>query len=146
MGVRPMLTTQDRSSNVAEAGTVLASPQGPVVEVDGRRVINFSSSNYLGLATDGDILRAAHTALDEQGYGMAAGRVLSGTHRVHRELERELAAFLAMDGSLLYTSCFDANGGLFEVLLDESDAVFSDAFNHASIIDGIRLCRARRHV
>jgi len=124
---------------------VLASPQQPVVRLaDGRELINLCANNYLALANHPSIREAAHRALDRYGYGMASVRFICGTQDVHKELEARLSAFLRMDDTILYSSCFDANGGLFETLLDEQDAVISDALNHASIIDGIRLCKAQR--
>ncbi|HEX4152074.1 MAG TPA: glycine C-acetyltransferase [Steroidobacteraceae bacterium] len=124
---------------------IIASAQGAVVRLsDGREMINLCANNYLGLADDPAVLRAAHAALDRYGYGVASVRFICGTQQVHRELEERLAAFLGMEDAILYSSCFDANGGLFETLLGEEDAVISDALNHASIIDGIRLCKARR--
>ena len=124
---------------------VLGSPQQPVVRLaDGRELVNLCANNYLALANHPAVREAAHRALDRYGYGMASVRFICGTQSVHKELEARLAAFLGMDDAILYSSCFDANGGLFETLLDEQDAVISDALNHASIIDGIRLCRAQR--
>jgi glycine C-acetyltransferase len=124
---------------------VLGSPQQPVVRLaDGRELINLCANNYLALANHPAIREAAHRALDRHGYGMASVRFICGTQQVHKELEARLSAFLGMDDAILYSSCFDANGGLFETLLDEQDAVISDALNHASIIDGIRLCKAQR--
>ncbi|MBS0614434.1 MAG: glycine C-acetyltransferase [Proteobacteria bacterium] len=124
---------------------VIASPQGAAVRLtDGRELINLCANNYLGLANHPQVREAAHQAIDTYGYGMASVRFICGTQSVHRELEQRLSAFLGMDDTILYSSCFDANGGLFETLLDEQDAVISDALNHASIIDGIRLCKARR--
>jgi len=124
---------------------VLGSPQQPVVRLaDGRELVNLCANNYLGLANHPAVREAAHRAIDRYGYGMASVRFICGTQAVHKELEARLAAFLGMDDAILYSSCFDANGGLFETLLDEQDAVISDALNHASIIDGIRLCKARR--
>jgi glycine C-acetyltransferase len=124
---------------------VLGSPQQPLVRLaDGRELINLCANNYLALANHPSIREAAHRALDRYGYGMASVRFICGTQSVHKELEGRLSAFLGMDDAILYSSCFDANGGLFETLLDEQDAVISDALNHASIIDGIRLCKARR--
>jgi glycine C-acetyltransferase len=124
---------------------VIDSAQGPVVSLaDGREMINLCANNYLGLANHPAVLQAAHEALDRFGYGMASVRFICGTQTVHRELEERLSRFLAMEDAILYSSCFDANGGLFETLLDDKDAVISDALNHASIIDGIRLCKARR--
>ena len=124
---------------------VIASGQGPVIRLeDGREVINLCANNYLGLANHPELRRAAHEALDRYGYGMASVRFICGTQTVHRELERRLSAFLGTEDTILYSSCFDANGGLFETLTDEGDAIISDALNHASIIDGIRLSKARR--
>jgi glycine C-acetyltransferase len=124
---------------------VIGSAQGPVVRLaDGREMINLCANNYLGLANHPAILKAAHDALARYGYGVASVRFICGTQSVHRELEERLSKYLSMEDTILYSSCFDANGGLFETLLDEQDAVISDALNHASIIDGIRLCKARR--
>ncbi len=124
---------------------VIAGTQGPVVRLaDGRELINLCANNYLGLASDPTVVAAAHDALDGFGYGVASVRFICGTQRIHRELEERLSAFLGTEDAILYSSCFDANGGLFETLLGEEDAVISDALNHASIIDGIRLCKARR--
>jgi glycine C-acetyltransferase len=124
---------------------VIGSAQGATVTLaDGREMINLCANNYLGLANHPAVLKAAHDALERYGYGVASVRFICGTQTVHRDLEERLAAFLSMEDAILYSSCFDANGGLFETLLDEKDAVISDALNHASIIDGIRLCKARR--
>jgi glycine C-acetyltransferase len=124
---------------------VIASPQEPVVRLeDGREVVNLCANNYLGLADHPAVVAAAHAALDRHGYGMASVRFICGTQTAHRELERRLSAFLGTEETILYSSCFDANGGLFETLTDEQDAIISDALNHASIIDGIRLSKAKR--
>jgi glycine C-acetyltransferase len=124
---------------------VIGTAQGPVIKLqDGQEMINLCANNYLGLANHPAVLKAAHDGLSRYGYGMASVRFICGTQSVHRELEERLSAYLSMDDTILYSSCFDANGGLFETLLDEKDAVISDALNHASIIDGIRLCKARR--
>jgi glycine C-acetyltransferase len=124
---------------------VIGSAQGPVVELaDGREMINLCANNYLGLANHPAVVEAAHAALSRYGYGVASVRFICGTQSIHRELEQRLSAYLSMEDTILYSSCFDANGGLFETLLDEQDAVISDSLNHASIIDGIRLCKARR--
>jgi glycine C-acetyltransferase len=123
----------------------LRSPQGAVVLAgESGELINLCANNYLGLANHPAVIRAAHQALDRYGYGMASVRFICGTQEVHRELEARLSAFLGTEDTVLYSSCFDANGGLFETLLGEADAVISDALNHASIIDGIRLCKARK--
>jgi glycine C-acetyltransferase len=123
---------------------VLASPQGALVEAAGRRVLNLCANNYLGLANHPAVRAAAQRALDADGYGMASVRFICGTQSIHKTLEQRLARFLHTEDVILYSSCFDANGGLFETLLDERDAIISDALNHASIIDGIRLCKAQR--
>ncbi len=124
---------------------VIGSTQSAHIRLaDGSSVLNLCANNYLGLADHPDIVAAAHQALDRYGYGMASVRFICGTQTVHKELEARLSAFLGTDDTILYSSCFDANGGLFETILDEQDAVISDALNHASIIDGIRLCRAKR--
>ena len=124
---------------------VIGTAPGPVIKLtDGQEMINLCANNYLGLANHPAVLKAAHEGLTRHGYGMASVRFICGTQSVHRELEQRLSAYLSMDDTILYSSCFDANGGLFETLLDEKDAVISDALNHASIIDGIRLCKARR--
>jgi glycine C-acetyltransferase len=124
---------------------VIGSAQGPLVKLeDGREMINLCANNYLGLANHPAVLQAAHEGLARYGYGMASVRFICGTQSVHRDLEERLSAYLSMEDTILYSSCFDANGGLFETLLDEQDCVISDALNHASIIDGIRLCKARR--
>jgi len=124
---------------------VLASPQGPEVTlVDGKRVLVFCANNYLGLSSHPDVLAAAHRALDERGYGLSSVRFICGTQDLHRTLERKISEFLGTDDTILYAACFDANGGLFEPLLGEEDAIVSDSLNHASIIDGVRLCKAKR--
>ena len=124
---------------------VIGSTQSAHIELaDGSSVINLCANNYLGLADHPDIVAAAHQALDHYGYGMASVRFICGTQTVHKELEARLSSFLGTDDTILYSSCFDANGGLFETILDEQDAVISDSLNHASIIDGVRLCKARR--
>jgi glycine C-acetyltransferase len=133
-----------RAQGLFKGERVLEGPQGGVVEAGGREVINLCANNYLGLANHPAVRAAAQRALDEYGYGMASVRFICGTQQTHKELERRLARFLGTEDVILYSSCFDANGGLFETLLDERDAVISDALNHASIIDGIRLCKAQR--
>jgi len=124
---------------------VLAGPQGGVVRTGDHDVVNLCANNYLGLANHPSVREAAHRAIDRFGYGMASVRFICGTQSVHKQLEERLSRFLGKEDTILYSSCFDANGGLFETLLDESDAVISDALNHASIIDGIRLCKAQRY-
>ncbi len=124
---------------------VLSGPQGSVVHTGAREVVNLCANNYLGLANHPAVVAAARAALERFGFGMASVRFICGTQTVHKELEQRLSGFLGTEDAILYSSCFDANGGLFETLLDERDAVISDALNHASIIDGIRLCKAQRH-
>src|SRR3990170_8144425 len=140
---------QSELNIIREAGLykeehVLSSPQGVSIEVRGKRVLNMCANNYLGLSNHPAIVAACKAALDRWGYGMSSVRFICGTQDIHRELEHRLSSFLKMEDTILYTSCFDANTGLFETLLDERDAVISDELNHASIIDGIRLCKAKR--
>ncbi|MDN5786821.1 glycine C-acetyltransferase [Pseudorhodobacter sp.] len=124
---------------------LISGPQGARVMMGGRQMLNLCANNYLGLADHPDLIAAAHQALDGQGYGMASVRFICGTQDLHRALESRLAGFLETQDSILFAACFDANGGLFEPLLGAEDAVISDSLNHASIIDGIRLCKARRY-
>jgi glycine C-acetyltransferase len=137
-----------RSAGLHKPERVIGTPQSASVDVTagGRpgEVLNFCANNYLGLADNPEVVAAAKSALDRWGYGMASVRFICGTQEVHKELEARLSRFLGMEDTILYSSCFDANGGVFETLLDERDAVISDALNHASIIDGIRLSKARR--
>ena len=134
-----------RSAGLYKSERVITTPQRPRIGVaDGSEVLNFCANNYLGLADDPRVVAAAKAALDRWGFGMASVRFICGTQAEHKELERRLARFLGTDDAILYSSCFDANGGLFETLLDENDVVISDELNHASIIDGVRLCRAKR--
>jgi glycine C-acetyltransferase len=145
--MRPHLVTQldeIRSAGLEKQERVLTSPQGSVVSVLDREVLNLCANNYLGLADHPAIVAAAKEALDRWGYGMASVRFICGTQEVHKELEAALTDFLGTEDTVLHPSCFDANGGIFEALLEEKDAVISDALNHASIIDGIRLCKAQR--
>ena len=134
-----------RQAGLWKGERVLESPQGARVSVAGREVLNFCANNYLGLAAEPALVRAAQDGLARWGLGLASVRFICGTQTIHTELETAIARFLGTEDAILYTSCFDANGGLFETLLGEQDAVISDALNHASIIDGIRLCRAQRH-
>jgi glycine C-acetyltransferase len=133
-----------RRAGLEKPERVITSPQGSVVTVMQRDVLNLCANNYLGLADHPAIVAAAKEALDRWGYGTASVRFICGTQEVHKELEAALTDFLGTEDTILYSSCFDANGGIFEALLDEQDAIISDALNHASIIDGIRLCKARR--
>ena len=128
---------------------IIASPQSAHIEVnEGRRpqaeVLNLCANNYLGLASHPAVVEAAHNALEKWGYGLASVRFICGTQMIHKQLEAAISEFLGTEDTILYSSCFDANGGLFEALLDDQDAVVSDELNHASIIDGIRLSRAKR--
>ena len=134
-----------RDAGLYKAERVITSPQGADISVrGGKDVLNFCANNYLGLADDPRLVEAAKTALDSHGYGMASVRFICGTQDVHKDLEAAISDFLGTEDTILYSSCFDANGGLFETLLDENDAIISDALNHASIIDGVRLSRAIR--
>ena len=133
-----------REAGLEKPERMIGSPQGSVVAVMEKDVLNLCANNYLGLADHPEVIAAAKEALDRWGYGMASVRFICGTQEVHKELEDALTEFLGTEDTILYSSCFDANGGIFEALLDERDAVISDALNHASIIDGIRLCKARR--
>jgi glycine C-acetyltransferase len=136
---------QIRADGLYKTERVIESPQGSSIRVqDGKEVLNFCANNYLGLADDPRVVEAARQALDRWGYGLASVRFICGTQDVHKQLERRISAFLGTEDTILYSSCFDANGGLFETILGEQDAVISDELNHASIIDGIRLCKARR--
>jgi glycine C-acetyltransferase len=135
-----------RAAGLYKDEWVITSPQGAEVEVaGGKRVVNFCANNYLGLANHPELIAAAQEGLARYGFGMASVRFICGTQDIHKELEGKIAKFLGMEDAILYSSCFDANGGLFETLLDEGCAVISDALNHASIIDGIRLSKAQRH-
>lgn len=134
-----------REAGLYKAERVIASPQDAAIRLaDGQEVLNFCANNYLGLSNHPSLVAAAKDALDARGYGMSSVRFICGTQDIHRELEQRLSAFLGMEDTILYSSCFDANTGLFETLLDERDAVISDSLNHASIIDGVRLCKAKR--
>ena len=134
-----------RSAGLYKDERVIESPQGAVIDVGGRQVLNFCANNYLGLANHPEVVAAARRALDARGFGLSSVRFICGTQDLHKQLEQRLAAFLGTQDAILYTSCWDANGGLFETLLGPEDAIISDELNHASIIDGIRLCKAERH-
>ena len=142
---------QDTLEEIREAGLykierVITTPQSVEIKVqDGSEVLNFCANNYLGLADNPEVIAAAHKALDDHGFGLASVRFICGTQDLHKQLEQTISGFFGTDDTILYTSCFDANGGLFETILGPEDAVISDALNHASIIDGIRLCKAQRH-
>jgi glycine C-acetyltransferase len=145
--LRAHLTSQleaIRADGLWKEERVLESAQGPWITVRGRRVLNLCANNYLGLANHPAIVAAAKAALDRWGYGLSSVRFICGTQEIHKQLEGKLSRFLGTEDTILYSSCFDANGGFFEALLDERDAILSDELNHASIIDGVRLCRAQR--
>jgi len=142
---------QDTLEEIREAGLykterIITTPQSVSIKVqNGSEVLNFCANNYLGLADNPEVIAAAHKALDDHGFGLASVRFICGTQDLHKQLEQSISSFFGTADTILYTSCFDANGGLFETLLGPEDAVISDALNHASIIDGIRLCKAQRH-
>ena len=140
-----------REAGLFKEERIIVTPQGPKIRAaaregaEAKETLNFCANNYLGLSSHPEVLAAAKHALDTHGFGMSSVRFICGTQDIHKELEHVIARFFGMDDTILYTSCFDANGGLFETLLGEEDAIISDALNHASIIDGIRLCKAERH-
>ncbi|MBP9088815.1 MAG: glycine C-acetyltransferase [Kofleriaceae bacterium] len=134
-----------RAAGLYKQERTIESPQRAHIRSGGKEVINFCANNYLGLSSHPHVVAAAHAALDERGYGMSSVRFICGTQDKHKELEASISKFLGTEDTILYGSCFDANGGLFETLLGDDDAIISDALNHASIIDGIRLCKAERH-
>jgi len=135
-----------RAQGLYKDERVLQGPQGAEITVGGRKVLNFCANNYLGLAAEPRVVAAAKRTLDAWGYGLSSVRFICGTTELHKELERELSAFLGMEDAILYAACFDANGGVFEPLLDQDGAIITDRLNHASIIDGVRLAKARRHI
>ena len=139
------LLEEIRGSGLEKKERVITSPQSAAITVNGREVLNFCANNYLGLSSHPEIIAAAHQALDARGYGLSSVRFICGTQDIHAGLEQAISRFLGTEDAILYTSCFDANGGLFETLLGEQDAIISDALNHASIIDGVRLCKAERY-
>jgi glycine C-acetyltransferase len=133
-----------RSAGLFKKERVISSEQGAEIIVNGRKVLNFCANNYLGLSSHPHVIQAAHKILDERGYGLSSVRFICGTQDIHKELEEKLSEFLGMEDTILYVAAFDANGGVFEPLFGETDAIISDELNHASIIDGVRLCKARR--
>ncbi|GGH33164.1 2-amino-3-ketobutyrate coenzyme A ligase [Cribrihabitans marinus] len=137
--------TQIDAEGLYKRERLITSPQRGEISVGDRQVINLCANNYLGLADHTDLIAAAKGAMDDHGYGMASVRFICGTQDIHREMEQKLAAFLGKDDAILFAACFDANGGLFEPLLGPEDAIISDSLNHASIIDGVRLCKAKRY-
>src|SRR6476661_1178153 len=141
---------QDELQDIQNAGLykserIIESDQGAEIEVGGKKVLNFCANNYLGLSAHRKVIEAAKKFIDERGYGLSSVRFICGTQDIHKELEKKIADFLGTEDTILYAACFDANGGLFEPLFGEEDAIISDALNHASIIDGVRLCKARRY-
>ena len=147
--VHEKILAEIREAGLYKAERVITTPQAAEIGVanDGKRekVLNFCANNYLGLSSHPEVIQAAHAAIDSHGFGMSSVRFICGTQDLHKTLERRISAFFGTEDTILYGSCFDANGGLFETLLGEEDAIISDALNHASIIDGVRLCKAERH-
>lgn len=134
-----------RTSGLYKTERIIASSQGAIITVNGKKVLNFCANNYLGLSSHSKTIEAAHKYIDSHGYGMSSVRFICGTQDIHKELEHKLAEFLGTEDTILYAAAFDANGGVFEPLFNEQDAIISDALNHASIIDGVRLCKAQRY-
>lgn len=133
-----------KTSGLYKSERIIKSPQGAEIEVNGKTVLNFCANNYLGLSSHPDVIKAAHEAIDSHGYGMSSVRFICGTQDIHKELEKKISEFLGTEDTILYAAAFDANGGVFEPLFNDQDAIISDALNHASIIDGVRLCKAQR--
>jgi len=136
--------TEIKDAGLYKNERVIESPQDARIEVANQTVLNMCANNYLGLSDHPAIVEAAHKALDDWGYGLSSVRFICGTQAIHKELEAKISKFLGTEDTILYTSCFDANGGLYETILSEEDAIISDELNHASIIDGVRLCKANR--
>jgi glycine C-acetyltransferase len=134
-----------KASGLYKTERIITSPQGAEITVNGKTVLNFCANNYLGLSSHPKVIAAAHKAIDSHGYGMSSVRFICGTQDIHKTLEKKLSEFLGTEDTILYAAAFDANGGVFEPLLGEQDAIISDALNHASIIDGVRLCKAQRY-
>lgn len=133
-----------KESGLYKTERIIESPQGAEITVNGKTVLNFCANNYLGLSSHPDVISAAHKTIDERGYGMSSVRFICGTQDIHKELEKKISEFLGTEDTILYAAAFDANGGIFEPLFNDQDAIISDALNHASIIDGVRLCKAQR--
>jgi glycine C-acetyltransferase len=133
-----------KASGLYKSERIIESPQGAEIIVGGKKVLNFCANNYLGLSSHPKVIEAAHKAIEHRGYGMSSVRFICGTQDIHKELEQKISTFLGMEDTILYAAAFDANGGVFEPLYNEQDAIISDALNHASIIDGVRLCKAQR--
>ena len=134
-----------KTSGLYKTERIISSPQGAEITVNNKTVLNFCANNYLGLSSHPKVIEAAHKTIDSHGYGMSSVRFICGTQDIHKELEKKLSEFLGTEDTILYAAAFDANGGVFEPLLNEEDAIISDALNHASIIDGVRLCKAQRY-
>ena len=134
-----------KASGLYKTERIIESPQGAEIVVNGKTVLNFCANNYLGLSSHPKVIEAAHKAIDHRGYGMSSVRFICGTQDIHKELEEKISKFLGTEDTILYAAAFDANGGVFEPLFNEQDAIISDALNHASIIDGVRLCKAQRY-
>jgi glycine C-acetyltransferase len=134
-----------KTAGLYKTERIITSGQGAEIEVGGKKVLNFCANNYLGLSSHPKVIKAAKKYIDERGYGLSSVRFICGTQDIHKELEKKIADFLGTEDTILYAACFDANGGVFEPLLGEEDAIISDALNHASIIDGVRLCKAQRY-
>ena len=134
-----------RSAGLYKEERIITSPQSVTIKLEsGAEVLNFCANNYLGLSSHPDLIKAAHQAIDSRGYGLSSVRFICGTQDIHKELERKMSAFLGTDDTILFSSCYDANGGVFEPLFSQEDAIITDALNHASIIDGVRLSKASR--
>ncbi|HMW67065.1 MAG TPA: glycine C-acetyltransferase, partial [Chitinophagaceae bacterium] len=134
-----------KNSGLYKTERIIESPQGAAITVNGKTVLNFCANNYLGLSSHPRVIEAAHKTIDKRGYGMSSVRFICGTQDIHKELEDKISKFLGTEDTILYAAAFDANGGVFEPLFNEQDAIISDALNHASIIDGVRLCKAQRY-
>src|SRR5882762_8163948 len=134
-----------RNSGLYKTERIIQSRQGAEIVVNGKKVLNFCANNYLGLSAHPKVIEAAHATIDSRGYGLSSVRFICGTQDIHKELEKKIAEFLGTEDTILYAAAFDANGGLFEPLFQEEDAIISDALNHASIIDGVRLSKAQRY-
>src|SRR5882757_433760 len=133
-----------KTAGLFKSERIISSAQGAEILVNGEKVLNFCANNYLGLSSHPAVIEAAHKAIDSRGYGMSSVRFICGTEDIHKELEQKIADFLGTEDTILYAAAFDANGGVFEPLFGDEDAIISDALNHASIIDGVRLCKAQR--
>src|ERR1051326_8131251 len=134
-----------KTSGLYKTERIITSPQGAEITVNGKTVLNFCANNYLGLSSHPKVIEAAHRSIDSHGYGMSSVRFICGTQDIHKELEQKISAFLGTEDTILYAACFDANGGIFEPLFNEQDAIISDALNRSSVIDGVRLCKAQRY-